>query len=47
MSAVMILFAFFLSLIINFVQKMVHPTDNNLEPERAEHMDNYAVEETE
>ena len=47
MSAVMILFAFTLSLVINFVEKIVNPTDDKKDTARNETRESYAVEEAE
>jgi|GEM_PF-4777545 len=47
MSAVMILFAFSLSLVINFIEKHIHhPIDNDMETERKDGLEQYAVEES-
>ena len=47
MSAVMILFAFTLSLVINFIEKMVNPADDRMDQERLETNENFAAEEPE
>ncbi len=48
MSAVMILFAFSLSLVINFIEKHIHhPIENEMDTERKDGLEHYAVEESE
>jgi hypothetical protein len=47
MSVIMILFAFALSLIINFVEKILHPTDEQPDTTMKERTENFAVEESE
>lgn len=47
MSAVMILFAFTLSLVINFIERKIHPADNNIDAEINKNSESFAVEESE
>ncbi len=47
MTGIMILFAFTLSLVINFIERIIYPSDNNRDTERKETHGNFAVEESE
>jgi len=45
MSMVMILFAFTLSLVINFIEKILYPSDHNADAEKVEALSSISAEQ--